>query len=80
MAIGGWNEGSTRFSTMVWSASRRATFIQSTITFVQTYGFDGFDLDWEYPAQRGGAATDKVNIWLTFRSRLVIDLFMNIAV
>lgn len=64
--MGGWNEGSVKYSTVAASATLRATFIQSALELVQTYGFDGFDLDWEYPAQRGGASADVVRIQLLF--------------
>lgn len=60
VAIGGWNEGSTTFSAVVSNASLRSKFTANAVAFVKKYGFDGFDLDWEYPAQRGGASTDKV--------------------
>ncbi|NP_001073567.1 chitinase 4 precursor [Tribolium castaneum] len=61
VAIGGWNEGSVNYSKMAASSSLRAVFIKSVVEFVKTWGFDGFDLDWEYPGQRGGAYNDKSN-------------------
>ncbi|KAJ8928194.1 hypothetical protein NQ314_019257 [Rhamnusium bicolor] len=62
VAVGGWNEGSLKYSNVAASSSLRANFIQSALNLVQTYKFDGFDLDWEYPGQRGGAAADIVSV------------------
>ena len=62
LAIGGWNEGSRRFSPLVADPSRRRTFIKSAIRFLRQYNFDGLDLDWEYPSFRdGGKPEDRRN-------------------
>ena len=62
VAIGGWNEGSTRFSRITANPSLRSKLVTSIVNFVKKHGFDGFDVDWEYPAQREGSSpADKQN-------------------
>lgn len=51
LAIGGWNEGATKYSQMVAQPQRRAVFIQSALDMVLEHNFDGLDLDWEYPGK-----------------------------
>jgi len=64
IAIGGWNAASAEFTAMVSSPSNRRKFVLSVMAFLRLHGFDGLDLDWEYPAQRGGSPSDKQNLVL----------------
>lgn len=61
IAIGGWNEGSIKYSHVVADPTLRAKFVKSVVEFLNKYKFDGFDIDWEYPNQRGGKPADKKN-------------------
>ncbi|CAN8029343.1 unnamed protein product, partial [Ixodes persulcatus] len=61
IAIGGWNEGSVKYSAMAMARSSRKIFVDSVVDFCKKYGFDGLDMDWEYPGSRGGVDADKAN-------------------
>ncbi|CAL4096915.1 unnamed protein product [Meganyctiphanes norvegica] len=61
LAIGGWNEGSMKYSKMAANPEKRAVFIQSAVGLLLKHNFDGLDMDWEYPALRGGVPEDKNN-------------------
>jgi len=73
LSIGGWNEGSANYSMMANDVGYRAAFVASSVSLIQQYGFDGLDLDWEYPTQRGGIPEDKQN-FVTLLNELKSEL------
>jgi len=61
IAIGGWNFDQTRFSNTASTPSKRSAFATSVVRFLDLHGFDGIDLDWEYPVTRQGTTADYAN-------------------
>ena len=51
-SVGGWT-GSGPFSNMASTAASRAAFIDAALGCLRRTGFDGIDLDWEYPTEIG---------------------------
>jgi chitinase len=78
ISIGGWT-WSGKFSDVAVSAESRAKFAESCVNFAKQYGFDGVDLDWEYPVSGGLAGNinrpeDKQNYVLLLKEiRQLLD-------
>ena len=50
ISVGGWNNGNDGgFEALAANSSTRTTFVNNMIAFVNQYGLDGVDIDWEYP-------------------------------
>ncbi len=60
---------------MASDPGRRAIFIQSAVEMIQEYGFQGLDMDWEYPTFRGGDDDDKVRKSGFGKSDIFVILF-----
>ncbi len=77
LSVGGWTL-SEPFSELAASESGRQLFAESCVDFMLLHGFDGLDIDWEYPVSGGldaGRAADKENYTLLLhRVRDQLDL------
>ena len=67
LAVGGWTLGSGPFSRMAGSKEGRRNFVEHALQYLRTHHFDGLDLDWEYPANRGSPPEDKDNFSLLLK-------------
>ncbi|KAI0445107.1 carbohydrate-binding module family 18 [Xylaria telfairii] len=69
ISLGGWTfsdngtETQAVFGDIVSTFDKRFAFISKLLAFIDQYGFDGVDFDWEYPGagDRGGNPSDGVN-------------------
>lgn len=52
ISVGGWT-WSSNFSDVAASDAKRKKFAQSAAAFLKKYGFDGLDIDWEFPVEGG---------------------------
>uniref|UniRef100_A0A8C6D2G0 chitinase n=1 Tax=Moschus moschiferus TaxID=68415 RepID=A0A8C6D2G0_MOSMO len=59
ISVGGWNFETQGFSDMVATAENCQTFTQSAIQLLRKDNFDGLDVNWEYPGNRGSPADTK---------------------
>jgi chitinase len=68
ISVGGWS-WSAKFSDVALTDASRTAFADSAVAFILKYGFDGVDIDWEYPVAGGAAGNvkrpeDKTNFTL----------------
>ena len=68
LAVGGWS-WSGKFSDVALTDASRQKFSRSCVALVTRYGFDGLDVDWEFPVEGGMAGNkrrpvDKTNFTL----------------
>lgn len=52
ISVGGWT-WSGKFSDVALTDESRSVFADSCVEFIVKYGFDGVDIDWEYPVSGG---------------------------
>jgi chitinase len=72
LSIGGWGAGPTNFSSAASTPENRARFASTSVHLMWNLGFDGVDIDWEFPDD----AIDATNFVLLLHTiRDELDLY-----
>jgi len=67
ITIGGWSFGGgvacPFFSKMAASTTSRSNFVKQAVSYAKTFGFDGIEIDWEFPGATdlGCSSSDPAN-------------------
>ena len=70
IAVGGWHDGDdSAFEHIARHPDLRRTFVRNLLAFVDRHGFDGVDIDWEYP-DAGASARGYLALMQELRARL----------
>lgn len=69
LSIGGW-ETSNNFPQVSADPEKRANFAHWCVKHIQNYGFDGIDIDWEFPGykQHKGMPKDRENFTILLQT------------
>ncbi|KRZ92106.1 putative chitinase 3, partial [Trichinella sp. T8] len=73
LSVGGATLGTNKFKIISSSHKNRQNFANSAVLFCRKHGFDGIDIDWEYP----DSAEDNQNLVLL--SRVLLETFITEA-
>jgi chitinase len=77
LSLGGWNS-CVNFTKVAADPVKRANLAHSCVRALANYGFDGIDVDWEFPGsvEIGGSPADKENFTLMMKNiRDSIDVY-----
>ena len=72
LSVGGW-ERSDNFPQVSADPSKRANFAHWCVKHIKQYGFDGIDIDWEFPGYKQHKGTDKDRVNFTIMLQTVRD-------
>lgn len=61
LSVGGWQDGSLKYSLLAANSQRRKKFAENSVKFLRKFGFDGMNFYWDHPVFCGTVPEDKEN-------------------